>query len=398
MQNSFSNRIGKWRWYTLSQKDVAECKSGIIRHNAESLSISSALAGLFIITAVFFFNKRGSGFTAAAVPLPILIALAEFSICVSVNILKKKTPPNAGVVNMLVVISFVLVLINCCYAQVAGQSWMPVEQFLVFFAVFQIIFVYDFAVILAVDAVLVLFFRFFLEQYAATAGRWRLDADNVIYTCAIVAAFTWISSRRRISELVLQNRYYKESIRDQLTGLGNRRNFDQTVGFYLSVCRRVHQTVCAIMLDVDFFKRYNDTYKHFKGDYVLRQIGQVLNELAESEHTYAARVGGEEFIILWTENRVAEAKRVARKIRQNIIDLQIPHETSPVAPYVTVSMGLYMMRGGSQDTSEELYRNADTALYRAKEEGRDCIILYDSEDGSFREVLPVPTELNVGRR
>jgi diguanylate cyclase (GGDEF)-like protein len=152
------------------------------------------------------------------------------------------------------------------------------------------------------------------------------------------------------------------------------------------------------MLDVDFFKLYNDTYKHLKGDDVLRSIGRVLRELSESEHVFAARVGGEEFIILWTENRIAEAKRVARKLRQNIIDLKIPHEMSPVAPYVTVSIGLYMMRGGSQDTSEELYRNADMALYRAKEQGRDRIVLYDSEDGSFREVPPLPSELNVGRR
>jgi diguanylate cyclase (GGDEF)-like protein len=382
----------------LSQEEVAECRPGIIRHNAESLSISSALAGLFILAAVFFSYRRNGGLLAHTVPLPLLIAIAEFSICLSISILKKKKLSDAWVVNMLVAISFVLALINCCYARVSGQSWMPVEQFLVFFAVFQIIYVYDFVVILTADVVLVLFFRFFLERYMAPAGRWQLDAGNVFYACAIVAAFTWISSRRRVSELVLQNRYYKESIRDQLTGLGNRRNFEQTVGFYLSVCRRVHQTVCVMMLDVDFFKRYNDTYKHFKGDDVLRQIGRVLRELTESEHVYAARVGGEEFIVLWTENRIAEAKRVARKLRQNIIDLQIPHESSPVAPYVTVSIGLYMMRGGSQDTSEELYRNADTALYRAKEQGRDCIMLCDSEDNSFREVLPVPSELNVGRR
>jgi diguanylate cyclase (GGDEF)-like protein len=275
---------------------------------------------------------------------------------------------------------------------------MAVEQFLIFFAVFQIIFVYDFFATFAANIVLVVFFRFFLEKYAAGIEHWWLDAGNVAYACAIATAFTWISSRRMISEMVLRNRYYKESIRDQLTGLGNRRNFEQSVGFYISVCRRVHQTVCAIMLDVDFFKLYNDRYKHLKGDDVLRQIGRVLRELSESEHVFAARVGGEEFIVLWTENRIAEAKRVARKLRQNIIDLQIPHEASPVAPCVTVSIGLYMMRGGSQDTSDELYRNADTALYRAKEQGRDRIVLYDSEDSSFREVLPLPSELNVGRR
>jgi diguanylate cyclase (GGDEF)-like protein len=398
MHNSFFNRISKWRWYTFSQEDIAECRSGMIRHNADSLGISSALAGLVIIIAAFFSGKGGGSLAARLFPLPVVIAAAEFAICVFINHLKRKTLSTVWVVNILVVISFVLVLGNCCYALIADRTWMAVEQFLIFFAVFQIIFVYDFVVTLAANVILVVFFRFFLEQYAAVIGNWRLDAGNVVYACAIAAAFTWISSRRVVSEMVLRNRYYKESIRDQLTGLGNRRNFEQSVGFYISVCRRVHQTVCVIMLDVDFFKLYNDTYKHLKGDEVLRLIGRVLRELSESEHVFAARVGGEEFIVLWTENRIAEAKRVARKLRQNIVDLQIPHEASPVASHVTVSIGLYMMRGGSQDTSEELYRNADLALYRAKEQGRDCIVLYDSEDSSFREVLPLPSELNVGRR
>jgi diguanylate cyclase (GGDEF)-like protein len=398
MQNGFLGRIGKWRWYTFSQEDVAECWSGMIRHNADSLGISSALSGLVIIMAAFFFSKGNGNLADRILPLPVLIAAAEFAICVFINLLKRKKLLKAWLVNALVVISFVLVLGNCCYALATGRSWMAVEQFLIFFAVFQIIFVYDFFATFTANIALVVFFRFFLEKYAAGIDHWWLDAGNVVYACAIATAFTWISSRRMISEMVLRNRYYKESIHDQLTGLGNRRNFEQSVDFYISVCRRVHQTVCAIMLDVDFFKLYNDMYKHLKGDEVLRQIGRVLRELSESEHVFAARVGGEEFIVLWTENRIAEAKRVARKLRQNIIDLQIPHEASPVAPCVTVSIGLYMMRGGSQDTSDELYRNADMALYRAKEQGRDRIVLYDSEDSSFREVLPLPSELNVGRR
>jgi diguanylate cyclase (GGDEF)-like protein len=398
MQNGFFGRLGKWRWYTFSQEDVAECWSGMTRHNADSLGISSVLSGLVIVIAAFFFSKGNGSLADRILPLPVLIAAAEFAICVCINLLKRKKRLQAWLVNALVIISFVLVLGNCCYALATGRSWMAVEQFLIFFAVFQIIFVYDFFATFAINIALVIFFRFFLARYAVGIEHWWLDAGNVVYACVIATAFTWISSRRMISEMVLRNRYYKESIRDQLTGLGNRRNFEQSVDFYISVCRRVHQTVCAIMLDVDFFKLYNDLYKHLKGDEVLRQIGRVLRELSESEHVFAARVGGEEFIVLWTENRIAEAKRVARKLRQNIIDLQIPHEASPVAPCVTVSIGLYMMRGGSQDSSEELYRNADMALYRAKEQGRDRIVLYDSEDGSFREVLPLPSELNVGRR
>jgi diguanylate cyclase (GGDEF)-like protein len=398
MLNGFFCRIGKWRWYNFTQEDVSECKPVMVQHNAESLGISSALAGFVIVVLAFFSHQGIAGPVPTDFSLHVFIAAIEFTICVIINLLRKKSLLNASIVNSLVIISFVLVLANCCYALSLGRLWMAVEQFFIFFVAFQIIFVYDFVVVLAVNLFLVFFFRFFLEKNAAIIGRWHFDVGNVVYACAVGTAFTWISSRRMVSEMLLRNRYYKESIRDQLTGLGNRRNFEQSVGFYISVCRRVHQTVCVIMLDVDFFKLYNDTYKHLKGDEVLRSIGRVLRELSESEHVFTARVGGEEFIILWTENRIGEAKRVARKLRQNIIDLKIPHETSPVASYVTVSIGLYMMRGGSQDTSEELYRNADMALYRAKEQGRDRIVLYDSEDGSFRDVPPLLSDLNAGRR
>jgi diguanylate cyclase (GGDEF)-like protein len=234
---------------------------------------------------------------------------------------------------------------------------------------------------------------------------WRLDMVNITCAFGIAVTFTWIANHRVLGEMIgkrlleeERNRFHEDSIRDQLTGLGNRRNFEQSVDFYTSVCRQVHQTVCVIMMDVDFFKMYNDFYGHPEGDEVLKALGRVLRNLAETERAFTARVGGEEFIVLWTENRLIEAMRVARKLRQDIIDLHIPHEMSSAAPYVTVSIGLYVMRGGSQDSSEELYKNADTALYRAKALGRDRIVLHDSADGSFREVERLPPELNVGRQ
>jgi diguanylate cyclase (GGDEF)-like protein len=152
------------------------------------------------------------------------------------------------------------------------------------------------------------------------------------------------------------------------------------------------------MLDVDFFKNYNDFYGHQKGDETLQAIGGVLKQLIAEEQVFAARVGGEEFFVLWTENRIAEAERVAIKLRHMIADLGIPHERSTVAPYVTVSLGLYVLRGGAQDSADDLYREADDALYEAKARGRNCIMLRDSSDRSLRMVDIVPPERNVGRR
>jgi diguanylate cyclase (GGDEF)-like protein len=396
MHNSFLSRLEKGRWYTFSQADVAECQPDLVRHNAESLCLSNVMAGLAIIALFFYPKQDGEG--AICYPVSLIVVAIEFVICAIVFVFRKKSLLNAKFVNIMVIVSFVLVLGNSCYTLAVDHIWMAANRFLIFFVAFQIVFVYDFAAVILANIILASFFWFFARQHVNSVEYLPFEMSNVGYVCAVAAAFTWVSNRRLISEMVVRNRYHKESVRDQLTDLGNRRNFEQSVGFYTSVCRRIHQTVCVIMLDVDFFKRYNDTYLHIKGDEVLKAIGRVLKELSESEHVFAARVGGEEFIVLWTENRIAEAKRVARKLRQNIIDLNIPHETSPVAPYVTVSIGLYVMRGGAQDTPDELYKKADMALYRAKEQGRDRIVLYDSGDGSLREVLPLPSELNVGRR
>jgi diguanylate cyclase (GGDEF)-like protein len=148
------------------------------------------------------------------------------------------------------------------------------------------------------------------------------------------------------------------------------------------------------MMDVDFFKNYNDLYGHTKGDIVLQSIGMALKELSDEYRLYVARVGGEEFIVMWTENRMLEAERMALKIRKKIIDLQIPHDKSYVAPYITASLGLYFMRGGSMDSTKELYNYADIALYCAKKAGRNCIMLLDSDGHNCRPVeLRSPDEL-----
>jgi diguanylate cyclase (GGDEF)-like protein len=130
----------------------------------------------------------------------------------------------------------------------------------------------------------------------------------------------------------------------------------------------VRQTLCIIMMDVDHFKAYNDYYGHLKGDQVLKAMGSVLSRLMAEEKVFAARIGGEEFIVLWTENRLSEAERLTLKLRQMILDLHIPHAKSPVAPSVTASFGLFFLRGDSARlaspmTAEELYEQADKALY-----------------------------------
>jgi len=140
------------------------------------------------------------------------------------------------------------------------------------------------------------------------------------------------------------------------------------------------------MLDVDFFKKYNDYYGHPAGDAVLRMMGEVLRQVSGEERLFAARVGGEEFLVIWTENRVSEAERVALKLRERIHERAIPHAASQAAPIVTASMGLYILRGGTESTAKELYERVDSALYAAKKAGRDCIVMLDSDTMETRLV------------
>jgi diguanylate cyclase (GGDEF)-like protein len=128
-------------------------------------------------------------------------------------------------------------------------------------------------------------------------------------------------------------------------------------------------------MDIDFFKNYNDYYGHPKGDECLRSVGKMLNDLQNNVGVYAARVGGEEFAMLWFEEDSANADRVTALISRNMRELNIPHEKSQAAPYVTVSIGVFIVRCGVFNDTNALYDLADKALYAAKTKGRNCAVI-----------------------
>jgi diguanylate cyclase (GGDEF)-like protein len=120
------------------------------------------------------------------------------------------------------------------------------------------------------------------------------------------------------------------------------------------------------------------------GDDCLRSIGGVLNSLIESQGVYAARVGGEEFALLWFENNITHVDVIVSHIADKISDLNIPHEKSKVCSHVTLSIGIYVERCGSPSDAEELYDLADRALYVAKEGGRNCAVVNGSNIKEYR--------------
>ena len=158
---------------------------------------------------------------------------------------------------------------------------------------------------------------------------------------------------------------------DGLTSLNNRRSFDNTLAKEFARCARESQPLALILIDVDHFKRFNDTYGHQAGDDCLKALSSRLAKLTRRPADFAARYGGEEFAVILPNMSERSALHFAEKYRKLIEEMHLEHSGSPFG-VVTVSLGLACEIPG-QETSARLLRRADEALYRAKSEGRNRV-------------------------
>jgi diguanylate cyclase (GGDEF)-like protein len=178
----------------------------------------------------------------------------------------------------------------------------------------------------------------------------------------------------RTTELREANKRLEELTRsDPLTGLANRRHFDELKEIEFRRAQRLDQPLSVLMCDVDFFKRYNDTYGHALGDHCLQAVAETLKSVFARAGELVARVGGEEFAVLLPGSDVDSARKAAERLRQAIATLAVTHASSPVAPHITVSIGVAQFDPETTDRFDQLLQRADQALYRAKSQGRDRI-------------------------
>ncbi len=169
------------------------------------------------------------------------------------------------------------------------------------------------------------------------------------------------------------------SISDGLTQLANRRRFDEYLEEVWEQLQDSGDALSLVMLDVDYFKHYNDTYGHQAGDDCLMQLAQVMEVATQGiEHCLAARYGGEEFAVVLPSSHAGTALEVAERIRRGLKAKQIPHSRSMVSPWVTVSLGIVNLLPTAQQSVGTLITAADRALYQAKAQGRDRFILFSS--------------------
>lgn len=157
---------------------------------------------------------------------------------------------------------------------------------------------------------------------------------------------------------------------DKLTGLFNRRVFDEVFLQEFSRAQRSNLELSLLVIDIDMFKKYNDRYGHQKGDECLRSVAECMQKNVKRITDTLARYGGEEFAVILTETNVDEAFSIAENIRNAVENLNIPHEDSPFEK-VTISVGLATLKKGDDHLAKDFFNIADSALYKAKESGRN---------------------------
>jgi diguanylate cyclase (GGDEF)-like protein len=162
------------------------------------------------------------------------------------------------------------------------------------------------------------------------------------------------------------------SFHDQLTGLANRRSYDNTLETQFKLSRRNKSPLSLIICDIDFFKIYNDTYGHQQGDHCLTQVAKCISEQLGRPTDLACRYGGEEFAAILPDTDLQGARHTAEKIRHSVFDSHIPHARSKVAPSVSLSLGVATYIGQFKE-AQELTKAADEALYKAKDQGRNRV-------------------------
>ncbi|MEN9216212.1 MAG: diguanylate cyclase [Gloeomargarita sp. HHBFW_bins_162] len=163
---------------------------------------------------------------------------------------------------------------------------------------------------------------------------------------------------------------------DGLTQVPNRRRFDEYLMQEWHRLAREQAALSLILADIDFFKRYNDTYGHVTGDDCLRRVAQAISQVANRPGDLVARYGGEEFAVILPNTPLARAMIMAERIRQAVAQLRIPHDKSLVHGYVTLSLGVTSILPSPETSPAQLVAAADQALYQAKQQGRNCVVPY----------------------
>ncbi len=192
---------------------------------------------------------------------------------------------------------------------------------------------------------------------------------------ALVGFMFDINERKQIEEklLRLQKELEELSFQDGLTGIANRRMFDSVMEVEWGNARRNRKPLSLLLVDIDYFKQFNDEYGHIQGDECLKRVASVLRSAASRPRDFIARFGGEEFVLVLPETDIDSAAVVAERCRELIAAQRISHARSEVRDILSVSVGVGSIVPTAESEATTFIDLVDRRLYRAKQNGRDCV-------------------------
>lgn len=185
--------------------------------------------------------------------------------------------------------------------------------------------------------------------------------ENIIGYTAIQ---TDITDRKKVEEI---------AITDGLTSLYNRRYFDNIFPQQILISKREKYLLAFVLIDIDHFKQYNDTYGHQEGDTTLKLVSKALKATLKRPNDYTFRLGGEEFGLVYHIDNIQDAILIANQAKENIENLKIEHSGNSASKFVTISSGIYILNNNDNSTVDEIYKKSDEALYKSKNSGRNRV-------------------------
>jgi len=225
---------------------------------------------------------------------------------------------------------------------------------------------------------------------------WDFDSPERYFAAAtltfvnLMGAFCCYQLEHALRQSFLESKVLSQlAERDGLTGLYNRRSYDQHLERLWRQSRREHSQLTLMLIDIDNFKAYNDLYGHQAGDDALKKVAGVIRQAAHRPLDIVARFGGEEFALVLYGPHTSYVRELPEQLRESVLALKVSHQGSMTGPYLSVSIGVANVMPDADRSLEGAVQMADEALYQAKEEGRDRVVVRDSpnttvQTGRFR--------------
>ncbi len=345
---------------------------------------------LFLVTFVSLLDARGSGHHPQALEAVFFIWCSLVLIYIAANVMVCLTREDGlGVIKSLTFLCiFIELATNQLILYLTGSLISPQTLFIiVIIAIYRVFLDYRFAAFSAVagGGLFILTALMELSGIIPLAPALPFMVEHPVYAEAFVAVnivigvslgivVAFFSINYGINQaLKLQKQLKDQSLQDGLTGIANRRRFDEYLKLELKRAWRSQGPLSLVMIDIDAFKPYNDNYGHGAGDECLKQVARVIQAGLKRPSDLAARYGGEEFAVILPETDTKGASALAEELRKTVEALKIPHKHSPVQDHVTVSLGVAAIIPEKDIPAKTIIDAADKALYRAKEKGRNRV-------------------------